>query len=228
MNMGTLVVVIIVLAVIGYAFLVFNRVNKPKPEIENENEPKSSPKLVTPETVVPGEHTVLKLTVDKSLRWHLELDGVQMDTPTDISAEQRQRLISAVSHIRPWVDGKNAPADTPLSASKPTLMPSESQSTAAQPALKIDALRGLRSLLNNEIKTSSDQKGSSIVRMIDEVLQAKLLGSALMEKSIRLEESSTGGVIVCVGTQKYTEIDAVPEPEIRDIIKASIAAWEKK
>ena len=64
--------------------------------------------------------------------------------------------------------------------------------------------------------------------MIDEVLQAKLLGTPLMEKSIRLEEGPTGGVIVCVGSQQYTAIDSIPEPEIREVIKAAITAWEKK
>jgi hypothetical protein len=64
--------------------------------------------------------------------------------------------------------------------------------------------------------------------MIDEVLQTKLSGTQLMDKAIRLEDGPMGEVIVCVGSQRYDGVGAVPDPEIRDIIKAAITEWERK
>ncbi len=228
MNLGTvLFVIIVILAIIGYVILVGNRFTQPDSKITKE--PEHIIESITPKPVLPGEHAVLKISVDKALKWHLELDGVPLDDPARVTTEQHQRLINAIAQIRPWLDGKSTPPETAQHGIRTSLPATVNPTSTAEPALKIDALRGFRSLLNNEIKTHGDQlKGASIVEMIDEVLQAKLLGTALMERSIRLEESPAGGVIVCVGTQKYPGIDAVPEPEIRDIIKASIAAWEKK
>ena len=89
-------------------------------------------------------------------------------------------------------------------------------------------MRGLRSLLKSDVKAPGEGKGVSIVAMIDEVLQAKLLGTTLLAKGIRLEEGSSGEVIVYVGFDRYSGVDAVPDPEIRAIIKSAISDWEKK
>ena len=83
-------------------------------------------------------------------------------------------------------------------------------------------------MLNGELKSANEIKSTSIVAMIDEVLQAKLLSSPLLSKGIRLEEGSFGEVVVFVGTNHYPGVDAVPDPEIQAIIKSAIADWEKK
>ena len=94
--------------------------------------------------------------------------------------------------------------------------------------LKIDAMRGFRSLLKNDIRDPEKQKGTSLVALIDEVLQAKILNSPNINKMIRLEDGPLGEVIVCVGSQRYNGVNAVPDPEIREIIQEAIADWEKK
>jgi hypothetical protein len=185
-----------------------------------------------------GEHTVLKVSIDQSLKWHLDLDKVQVDEPGTMNEEQRQRLVNIVTQIRPWMSGNtdnnktiNAPIETPAAPARQqppvTTSPPVAQEAASRPAPKIDAMRGLRSLLNNEIK-APPQKGTSIVSMIDEVLQAKLLSSPLLSKSIRLEEGLMGEVVVLVGANRYNSMDEVPDPEIRAIIKSAISDWEKK
>ena len=195
-----------------------------------------------------GEHTVLKVVIDKALKWHLELDGTRLENPGEITIEQRQRVVSVVVQMRPWLEGKVAPAaqSTPSAAVEPVVILTppvstlvsptsktpapltKEQAPAAKDPLKIDAMRGLRSLLNNEVKAPGDKKVQSIVAMIDEVLQAKLLGTPLMEKVIRLEDGPMGQVIVCVGPNRYEGVGDVPNPEIRDIIKEAIAEWEKR
>lgn len=88
-------------------------------------------------------------------------------------------------------------------------------------------MRGFSSMLASDVKKAAEKKPDSIVAMIDAVLQARLAGSPLKEKGIRLEENPAGGVWVWVGIQKYAGIDAVPEPEVRGAIKAAIAEWDK-
>jgi hypothetical protein len=191
---------------------------------------------------VAGEHTVLKVTVDSAIKWHLELDGSRLEDPSTLSPEQRQRMVSVVVQMRPWIDGKpastavSAPAPFPDSRPAPE-PPSQKPLTAAQvaqipvpppPQPKIDAIHGLRTLLKNEIKTPDQIKSVSIVAMIDSVLQAKLPGTPFAGKNIHLEEGSFGEVMVYVGINRYPGIDAVPDPEIQAFIKAAIADWEKR
>jgi hypothetical protein len=64
--------------------------------------------------------------------------------------------------------------------------------------------------------------------MIDEVLQKKLENSPLAGKKIRLEEGSVGEVVVFVGTMRYSGIEAVPDENIKAIIKEAIADWDSK
>jgi hypothetical protein len=159
-----------------------------------------------------------------------------------MSADQRQRLVSVITQIRPWIDGKiaqtsvRAPSETSattapdLPAAK-TLRPAiPAQTTTGNVSIvapKVNPMRGLRSMLQNEIKTPPST-GMSIVTLIDDVLQSKLMGSSLSSRSIRLEEGRMGEVIVLVGSNRYTSVDEVPDPEIRAIIKAAISDWEKK
>ncbi|MEI7844211.1 MAG: hypothetical protein WCK35_00265 [Chloroflexota bacterium] len=251
MNLGPAIILIVIAAIAGYVIgIVDSRITnsllkKKQAEatlVDNTGQPGND------ESNVNGEHTVLKVTIDKALKWHLELDGTRFENPGEITTEQRQRVVSVVVQMRPWLDGKAAPAaqsnpiadvekvviptppvSTPvLPASKTPATLTKEQAPAAKDPLKIDAMRGLRSLLNNEVKAPGDKKGLSIVAMIDEVLQAKLLGTPLMEKVIRLEDGPMGQVIVCVGSNRYEGVGEVTNPEIRDIIKEAIAEWEKK
>jgi hypothetical protein len=192
---------------------------------------------------VPGETAVLLASVDQAQKWHLELDGVRLEEVSGMSVEQRQRLISVIVQIRPWIDGKPAapapiaaPAPAPVVAPTPVQTPPPAPVAAAPaakpaPAVpappKIDPIRGLQTMVRGEAKSPAAIKSKSIVAMIDEVLQNKLMTSPLFSKGIRLEEGPMGEVNVFVGVERYAGIDAVPDPEVRAIIKAAIADWEK-
>jgi cell division protein FtsN len=231
------VILIVVAAIAGYLIGIFD--SRLTQTVQKKLEENSKPVEETPKDPnAPGEHTVLKVTVDTAIKWHLELDGSRLEDPGAITPEQRQRLVNVVVQMRPWIDGKTAQGAVPAPASQPASeqppLKSLSASTAVQIPVsppsqpKIDAIRGLRSLLKNEIKTPDQMKSVSLVAMIDDVLQAKLSGTPFVGKGIRLEEGSFGEVIVYVGASRYSGVDAVPDPEIQALIKSSIADWEKR
>ncbi|MDP3184771.1 MAG: hypothetical protein Q8M58_05820, partial [Anaerolineales bacterium] len=68
---------------------------------------------------------------------------------------------------------------------------------------------------------------ASIVAQINDILQSKLSGTPLEKRGVRLQESSSGGVMVFVGLKIYDGIDAVPDPEVQAIIRQAVAEWEK-
>jgi hypothetical protein len=229
------IILIIVAAIAGYLFGIFD--SRVTGTIFKKTEvPKPAEEPAHAEPKWPGEHTVLRFSIDKALKWHLELDGTRLEKPNEINPEQRQRAINLVMQMRPGLDGKSVPAapavfiPAPPAPSlelpnppTPVLMP-----VADSDSLKINGLRGFSSLVLKADKTKVEKPPVSIVTMIDEVLQAKLPGTPLKEKSIRLEDGPMGSVLVHVGSQSYNGIDAVPEAEIRDMIRAAIVDWEKK
>ena len=213
----------------------------------------SDPVLVQGVKDLPGEHVVLKISTDQSLNWHFELDGIRLDKPENINPVQRKKIINVLVQMRPWLENNSLP----VAKTSPSDQPSQTQvslprtedragflsepTTASQNAMaqhqpeihlitppKVDAMRGIRSILSNDDKHALERKTQSIVEMIDEVLQTKLMGTTLADKNIRLEDGKQGEVIVCVGPQRYSSLGAVPDPEIRNMIKSAIAEWEKK
>jgi hypothetical protein len=66
----------------------------------------------------------------------------------------------------------------------------------------------------------------SIAGQIDAILQEKLAQSP-GTPSVRLVEVPGRGVIVRVGLEAYDGVDQVPDPGIRQLIRAAVAEWEQ-
>jgi hypothetical protein len=227
-------IAIIVGAIVGYLAAIFEgHLTTALAEGREETDPEHPDAPPAPKL---DEHDVLKVTIDPALKWHLELDEARIE-PDSLTVEQRTRLVNVVVQIRPWIDGKTL---TPV-APKPSNPDADQAAAAALVAAtsvvpppvvsstpRVDVRRGFRTLLENDIKKPEPPKLPSIVGMIDEVLQKKLESSPLAGKKIRLEEGAVGEVVVFVGPTRYSGIDAVPEEDIKAIIREAIAEWNKK
>lgn len=180
--------------------------------------PQAAPQV---SSTTPG---LLHLSADDAGALHLEMDGLALDAPTAITAEQRRRLISLLTGIRPWVDGSGtAPAPNASPAPKPaapapSLNPKPvTPAPAVNPAVPAAAAAPVPDL----------PPPTSIVRQIDAILQHLLIGTPLESRRIRLAENLGGGVLVYVGTERYDGLDNVPDPQVAAAIRAAIAEWEK-
>ena len=207
------------------------------------------------ESNLPGERTVLKVTRDEGQQWHVELEGTRIEKPEEISPDERQRMVNVVMQVRPWLEGKALPGvqgqsnlaksgevkeAVPLPVPQPAQQQPKSEvvnvpaagqvpaAAARQDNLKISPARGFSEMITKDVKAALPKKPTSIVGMIDEVLQAKLPATAYKDAGIRLEDGVMGEVIVVVGSQSFKGLDSVPDPEIRNLIRVAIAEWEKK
>jgi hypothetical protein len=174
-----------------------------------------------------SDGSLLRLGQDSNGQMLLELDGKHVDTSA-MPVEQRKRLIAILTQMRPWLETpKSAPppvqpqpesspkgASSPQEAPTPPAAPAADERPTAPPPPKDD-----------EQPVPAPQ---SIVAQIDSVLQARLAGTSLAGKGIRLQESPGGGVIVWVGVNKYEVIDDVPDEQIIAALRAAIAEWEDK
>ena len=157
----------------------------------------------------------------------LDLDGARVDT-SSLLPDQRKRLIEMLSFIRPWLEGKPAaPASSTsiesrldaVSASRPQSGPApviSSSQAALQPAAQKDD------------KPKAPPASMSMVAQINEILQTRIVNTKFAEQGITLMELPSSGVNVYVGLNRYDGIDAVPDEEIKAVIRAAIAEWENK
>lgn len=168
-------------------------------------------------TVLPPDETpLLDVSRNQAGDIHVTLDGqrIEMDA---INPEQRKRIIAVLTEIRPWLEAA-APAPAPA---RPAPVQPAPVRPAPVPAARADAPPAKA---NDEAAAPP----SSIVAQIDEILQAQLAGTPLVERAVRLQESPEGGVIVWVGMDKYEGIEDVPDDQIKAALRAAITAWENK
>jgi len=164
-----------------------------------------------------GKGSLMRLWHDPAKKLNLELDGQPVD-PKALMPEQRRRLVDLLTLMRPWLQGTDEPAPKPV----PTPVKAESEAPLMNPAVA--------QVVANEKtppKQSITTQPGSIIEQIDAILQKKLAGTPLEKKGIRLQESLEGTLWIYVGLKRYDGIDAIPEEEIKVIIRQAVAEWEQ-
>lgn len=68
----------------------------------------------------------------------------------------------------------------------------------------------------------------SITQQISVILDDMLAGSELADEGIKLAENDEHGVDVWVGVEKFTDIDEVPYPQVRQVIRDAVVRWEQE
>lgn len=202
--------------------------------------PESAP---NPETVTVDDPGLLRIR-DENGSFVLDLDGKRVN-PISLSSEQRRRLIDMLNIMRPWLEGRSAPAPSPRPAAPPPAAPPstvedrlsafagtppESKPVAPKPAAPPPQPSPQPAARPGTIAKEDRPAApaNSIVGQIDSILQARLAGTHLEGRGIFLAQSAEGGVIVYVGLTRYNGIDEVPDPEIKAAIRGAISDWENK
>ena len=155
-----------------------------------------------------GDVEVLSAWRTRSHTVWLEMDGRRLDNKDSLLPEQRQRLLSLVLDLRPWLETARPAAAAPVAAPQP-----------AQPGKKTGASAV------EEVKPAPVL--DSIIQQIDKVLQAGLETSPFKDRGIQLIEGPGGIVIVKDGANRYEGLEAIPDPAIKALIRQAVADWEK-
>jgi len=217
-----------------------------KRKAEEQSEKKDQPAPAAPTTVTVDDPGLLRIK-NEGGSFALDLDGVRVN-PLSLSADQRKRLIDMLNIMRPWLEGRSAPAPNPSMNTMPPPAPSQPTSISQRletfggaptenkpvpvqpmppPVKPISQPAASRPpTIAKEDRPSAP--ANSIVSQIDSVLQARLEGTALAERGIFLTQSPEGGVNVYVGLTRYNGVDDVPDPDIKAAIRAAISEWEDK
>ncbi len=165
--------------------------------------------------------TLLRLWLDDRQQLRLDLDDQPVEVnPLDES--HRKRLLDLLNSMRPWLERRPAPPSPPRPA--PALQADPGASGRVSPPRPAPTPPS-PPLAKPAEDQPADQPG--IVEQIDRILQARLAASPLANRSVRLQPSPDGGVIVWVGLQKFASVEEVSDPEIRAILQAAIKEWEQ-
>ena len=68
----------------------------------------------------------------------------------------------------------------------------------------------------------------SITEQIDDVLQARIIGTPMIHRALHVRPGPRGDAIFEADGQSYPSVDELPDVEVRDAFRAAIADWESK
>ncbi len=156
-----------------------------------------------------------------------ELDGKRYHASSELNESQHERLARVVDALRLWLITKIEPVSpqplpTPAQAPVKTLLPTETPHKLNNNPIDFFA----RALQTDVPKGSAGPK--SIAGQVDEILQEKLAESRLANRAIRLMELPGKGMVVMVGLDQYDGVDAVPDVEVRAMIRSAVMEWERR
>jgi hypothetical protein len=75
---------------------------------------------------------------------------------------------------------------------------------------------------------SAEDKPKTIAGQISLIIEKMLVDSPIKEKGIKLIENSNQGVDVWIGLEKFDGIDAIPYPDVQQLIREAVAQWERE
>lgn len=190
---------------------------------------------------------LFRLWREEKGRLLLEYEGKSLVTTSTLLPEQRKRLETILRELIVWLglvpaSAATTPTATPAVQQQPApvapSVPVAARVVAVDPAAPIAAPAfkaptlvegvtvGLANVLNPPVVKREAPK--TIVGQINDVVQELLAESPLAGQKIFLSEDPRRGVIVWVQGQTFEGIDSVPPGEVKDLLKRSVAEWERR
>jgi hypothetical protein len=186
----------------------------------------SSSREPSPETTLPESGELRLWHRGKDKRLVIVLDGVSYQRDTDLKPEQSQRLIRYIKELQTWMGGMaEIPDPSPHLSSDPLPTPAD-QTVDKVKGPSLNPLQVFNLPKSSSSQTDQDEFDRSIVTQIDEILQARLEDKPLADRGIRMVEGPDRGMVIEVGLSRYTDIDDIPDKEIRRVIRQSVKEWE--
>ena len=159
-----------------------------------------------------------------------QLDGDYYNDFLTLSPEQKSRVIKLLTLWSYWT------GELPKSEARQTTVksvPTEEQTTnetaPAQAVLVPAVAEVIRAVEEGSVDDKAEaDKPQTIAGQISLIIDRLLENSPLKEKGIKLIENNTQGVDVWVGLEKFDGIDAIPYPEVQQLIRQAVTLWEKE
>jgi len=120
-----------------------------------------------------------------------------------------------------------APQPQPQPRVEPPLSASVQPSASAEPLRKPSMNPFKQMQVLREMEKNAPAAPKSITEQIDAVLQAKIAGTPLARRGMRVRAGAGGSAAFDLDGKSYDAVDNIPDPDARDLIRAAIKEWEK-
>jgi hypothetical protein len=158
----------------------------------------------------------------------VEIDGASYRRGNELSDEQNRRLVKLQAELQAWLQVPTAPPAAAMPAQLDASKPKAEQPAEDTKRTSLNPFSIFTRSFQPMEKTGPDEPDKSIVEQIDEILQAKLQGTHLEERGIKLVEGPDQGMVIEVGLDRYSDIGSVQDEAVRHIIRVSVAEWENR
>ena len=135
--------------------------------------------------------------------------------PEMLTPEHLKKLREAAESWNAWLGLQVPVVPTPASPSLADNLP--------RPEIPTSTLPFMPDLLIQPEKP----RATTVVGQIDEILQVMLKESPYAKRGIQLVQDPTLGVMVWLDAQKYPGIEAVPDEDIKNLIRSAVKKWEE-
>ncbi len=233
MTTPLLIVLSIVLIIVGFILaLLVNPLlgldNKPpKAELKQEEDPEI---LIGKPPSLAADRSLRVAHDPRDNRIIIEVEGQIYKSVEELSLEQRQFLSSTTTEIITWMSRSVLDPVLPVPTPQPPLNPIKIEPFPVEPkpatVERSLANNFLRTLQPGGVKTPPQLK--SLAAQVDEVLQEKIPFSGLSYHSIHLVDLPNYGMSVQVDREQYPGIDAVPDEDIRKLIREAVEEWKRR
>lgn len=222
-----LLIIALVCITIGYVFgwLISSLQHGREEKRTSEDRPDEPVRVIPVEKPVETPPSLLRLS-QKSERgdFLVEVKGKVITQVEDLTLEDRAEVESA---LRRFVQrmGWTYSLRESVSVAAPEL-PKE---PPAEPVRPPSVVAGMTSALADVLQpTVKAEPAKSIVEQIDAIFQSMLIGTPYENQKIYIAEDTRHGVIVRIGNELYEGVGAVPEGEIKTLLRGAVSEWERQ
>lgn len=203
-----------------------------KPEKPAEAKP-TTPKSPAAPAPVEGQVEIVRLWQEAGTQALLvETGGKSFHRAQELSPELRVQLKSALERLSNWMEIPLPAAEKQVAAA-PVISTPASWTVApaadySQPIKRsgLNPLDVIVNALDSDVVKPDTTK--SLAQQVDAVLQEKLAGSPLRDKGIRLLDVPGKGLVVMVGMEKYDGVEAVPDEQVKAVLRSAVDEWAKR
>lgn len=182
----------------------------------------------------PGGKDVIRLWREpRGGRLIVEINGRLIPSAQDLNAEERRRVALAAADLRTWLGVFPQPASSAgVESGSAVSSAGARQANASKPEQAGQISRNPFKVFTRAFQELDKPKVApsavSIAAQIDEILQEKIAATPLEGRGIRLLELPGQGMVVMIGLDKYEGVEAVPDAEIRSLLRQAVAEWEAR